>query len=234
MGTRSTSSQFWVFCLLAPPALLSSHHCILPDVHDQPSGMFSVVHGLHVHHGGLNSRLILGEEKRVGERQSLECGAVISPWPSRRACSHAVLLAYTTTRNTPGGREHGWMLLHPGPSHPFLRLPNTQETHSPNQYLGGLLSLTMFSRQGRKQEPTEDKWLAQSHTASSSNTTHSQEKLSCCKAKSRHSKAVAPIWVPFLQEGTSPHSTFPTTSIKRWLNNFTSIPNLPLPDTRSH
>lgn len=29
------------------------------DVHDQPFAIVSVVHGLHVHHSGLNARFIL-------------------------------------------------------------------------------------------------------------------------------------------------------------------------------
>lgn len=37
--------------------LLTSN--VLLDVHDQPSAVVSVVHGLHVYHSGLNSRFIL-------------------------------------------------------------------------------------------------------------------------------------------------------------------------------
>lgn len=42
-----------------PIGTILSHRRVPPDVHDQPSAVFSVVHRLHVHHRGLNSRLII-------------------------------------------------------------------------------------------------------------------------------------------------------------------------------
>lgn len=47
----------------AQSSLILSYQCVFPDVHDQPSAIFSEVHRFHIHHNGLNSRLILWEEK---------------------------------------------------------------------------------------------------------------------------------------------------------------------------
>ena len=47
-----------------PVSRLSSHRRgVSPDARDQPPAILSVVHGLYVHHSGLNSRLILWKEK---------------------------------------------------------------------------------------------------------------------------------------------------------------------------
>lgn len=68
----------------APSPLLFSHYCISPDVHDQPFAIFSVVHRLHIHHSGLNSRLILGEEKStfVNKGKPMHEAVVTTPFAS--------------------------------------------------------------------------------------------------------------------------------------------------------
>lgn len=58
-------SSAFANCPISAAALLFSHQRVSPDVHDQPSAIFSVVHGLHVHHSGLNSRLVLWEKQSV-------------------------------------------------------------------------------------------------------------------------------------------------------------------------
>lgn len=64
-----------------------SHGCVFADAHDQPSAIFFVVHGLHVHHSALNSRLIVvglqfdsdpeGERPEVGVLENFLKGLLV-------------------------------------------------------------------------------------------------------------------------------------------------------------
>lgn len=57
VGVGRKPFYFRSFLSIHQQYLLTSN--VLPDVHDQPFAIVSVVHGLHVYHSGLNSRFII-------------------------------------------------------------------------------------------------------------------------------------------------------------------------------